>query len=152
MEFYLTKDNQQRKMKAGSALYMLFIFIPFVGGLIHLILTIINKQFKGVWLNLLLLNLIIFVIYVILLFISIFLMIASATLGAILLLLSTLGLFGVIIYLYIHLIIHANEYSLSQYLKDGYTITNEENLPSEIKYWIDKNKDKQKPKFLFLNF
>ncbi|MFV0287930.1 MAG: hypothetical protein ACK5HR_00565 [Mycoplasmatales bacterium] len=164
MEFYLTKNSQKRKVKAGSALYILFIFIPFIGIFIYLILSIKNKQFKGAWLNSLLISLISLIIFMIFYFISILIMmillalatikslIISISLIPILIILNFLITFGLIIYVYINLIINANKYSLSQYLAEGYTIDNEKNLPVEIKYWIDTNKKKKKSKLLFLNF
>ncbi|MFV0288977.1 MAG: hypothetical protein ACK5HR_05975 [Mycoplasmatales bacterium] len=148
MDLYLSKGIKKRKVKAGPALYLLLGFIPFIGGLIQLILTIVYKQFKGIILNSFLIVSASSMVYIIVeLFAN-----SLGSLGIIINILGVLGFLGFLIYFYILLIINSNCYSLQQYLNDGYIIDNEENLPSNIKIWIETSKSKKKPFFLLLNF
>lgn len=121
MNVILEKDGQTIQYGTGSALYLLLNLIPFVGGIVTLVLIIIKKQFRGVSLNQIVLSLIFFVIYFVMA------MIIAATESAflaILLLLFALG-FGILgIVMYVYYILNANYYSIKQRLEEGYTVVN----------------------------
>lgn len=52
----------------------------------------------------------------------------------------------------INLSINANKYSLYQYLKDGYEITNYNELDKKTKTYIEKSKKKKRPSYLLFKF
>ncbi len=145
----LTKGGETRTVKAGNALYMLLGFIPVVGGIIFLVLSIIKKQFRGICLNELLWSLIIAIIAILLPLIG-----ATISLGfaAFLSLIDILAMFILAIYIFVHLILNANKYSLAQYIKEGYEVSNMDQLDEKTKSWIEENKEKERAKFLLLKF
>ncbi len=149
MDIILNKNGETRTVKAGNALYMLIGFIPLVGGIIFLVMTIIRKQFRGICLNELLWSLIIVLISILLPLIG-----GTISLGfaAFLSLIAILAAFILGIYIFIHLVLNANKYSLAQYIQEGYEIANMEQLDEVTKSWIEENKEKQRAKFLFLEF
>lgn len=142
MKIYLTKEHEQRTIKAGPALYLLCEFIPFFGGIIKLIIAIVNKQFKGAILNPI-------IAVLIPSFVCLFLEDTLELLGLVILLIAYITLY---IYILVISITNTNKYSLQQYLEDGYTIENEESLPKDVQAWIQENKDKKKPFFYLLKF
>ncbi len=145
----LTKDGELRTVKPGNAWYILLVFIPFVGSIIFLVLAIIRKQFKGIFLNEFLLGAILSLAFF---FVSLLVGLISLKLGAVIMMILSIGvlIFGVV--LYVDLVSNANKYSLSQYLADGYEITNENELGTATKMWLEENKNKERAKFLLIKF
>ncbi len=145
----LTKDGESRTVKPGNAWYILLVFIPFVGSIIFLVLSIIRKQFKGIFLNEFLLGAILSFAFF---FVSLLVGLISLKLGAVIMMILSIGvlIFGVV--LYVDLVSNANKYSLSQYLADGYEITNENELGTATKMWLEENKNKERAKFLLIKF
>ncbi len=145
----LTKDGESRTVKPGNAWYILLVFIPFVGSIIFLVLAIIRKQFKGIFLNEFLLGAILSLAFF---FVSLLVGLISLKLGAVIMMILSIGvlIFGVV--LYVDLVSNANKYSLSQYLADGYEITNENELGTATKIWLEENKNKERAKFLLIKF
>ncbi len=145
----LTKDGESRTVKPGNAWYILLVFIPFVGSIIFLVLAIIRKQFKGIFLNEFLLGAILSLAFF---FVSLLVGLISLKLGAVIMMILSIGvlIFGVV--LYVDLVSNANKYSLSQYLADGYEITNENELGTATKMWLEENKNKERAKFLLIKF
>ncbi len=148
MNIKLTKESNQRTLKAGVAYYLLLMFIPFIGSIITLVLIILKKQFRGIALNQFLVSLIMLA----LVSLASVLAIISAKLSAALVLIITLFSMAFGIFLFIHLILNSNKYSLAQYIKEGYEIENFDELNQETKIWIEENKDIKRPKFLLLDF
>ncbi len=145
----LTKDGESRTIKPGNAWYILLVFIPVVGSIIFLVLSIIKKQFRGIFLNEVLLGILLFLATMVL---SIVGGIISLKLGALLMTLASLASMGFGIFLYVHLVINSNRYSLSQYLAEGYEVANEKELGASTKMWLEENKDIKRAKFLLLKF
>lgn len=113
MKVILEKDGQQVSYKAGSALYMLLSFIPF-GGIITLVLNIVYKQFRGIWLNQLIVTLI-----------TLVLVIVAAVIGSdALIVIAYILMLVSLIYLYVMYVFNANHYSVKQRLEEGYTVVN----------------------------
>ncbi len=148
MDIKLTKESNQRVLKAGVAYYLLLMFIPFVGSIITLVLVILRKQFRGVIINQFLVSLIMFLLFILAGLIAII----SAKVSAILILIIFFFSMILEIFLYVHLILNSNKYSLAQYIKEGYEIENLDELDGKTKYWIEENKDIKRPKFLLLDF
>ncbi len=149
MDIILTKDTETRTVKASTAWYVLLMFIPFVGSIALLVMSIVKKQFKGVILNGFLIGLVIFALTMLLTIVGGFISIA---LGGLLVLICALGSMVFSIYFYVHMIINANKYSLAQYIQEGYEVSNMDQLDEVTKLWIEENKEKQRAKFLFLEF
>ncbi len=68
MDIQLVKNDNRRTIIGGPSLYLLLFFVPYIGDVVILILTIIKKEFRGVFLNKLILIIIeiflmIFIIY-----------------------------------------------------------------------------------------
>ncbi len=157
----LELNGNIREVKTTPAIYLLCYFIPLVGWLITLIIMITRKQFKGIFLN----NLIIgaigaFIIYPSSFLIVTFTSINSAgvllriiTLLAIILLsILILFIFGLIIYSYIYQVINANKLTLKSLLNQGYHIMNEHTLTPEQVEFVEKSKMIKRPWFLVLDF
>lgn len=122
MNIILEKDGKTFEYKTGNALYLLFSFVPAIGNLIALCLMIIRKQFRGVYLN----QLLLLVIYVVL---------ARVTyaLGITFLFQLINSLFVILfIYMTVMYILNANYYSIRQRLDEGYTVVNGDNPDVEI--------------------
>ncbi len=145
----LTKDGESRTVKPGNAWYILLVFIPFVGTIIFLVLSIIRKQFRGIFLNEVVLGLLLFLVTMVVTMVG---GIISLKLGALLMALASLGIMGFGIFLYIHLVINANKYSLAAYLAEGYEVANENELVASTKMWLEENKDAKRASFLLLKF
>ncbi len=149
MDIILTRDGEIRKVKAAPTWYALLSFIPFVGGIAVLVLSIVKKQFRGIVLNGFLIGL---VLSILTLFLTLLGGIISQNVAGIIALIIALGAMAFGIYFYVHIIINANRYSLAQYLEDGYNIENMDYLDEATKLWIEESKDKQRASFLFLKF
>ncbi len=149
MKIFLKKDMEQREVSAGNAWYVLTGFIPFIGGILLLVLLIVKKQFKGVFLNMLIISAIATTIY---LFSSVIFFAISEFLGVLFLLLGIVAFFALAIYLYVLFVRKANRYALAQYLEDGYEIINMDQLDEEAKVWVEESKDIKREKFLLLKF
>ncbi len=148
-DILLTKDGEVRTVKPGNAWYVLLVLIPFVGSIIFLVLSIVRKQFRGIFLNGFLIGLIAGGVIMVL---SIVGGIINIKLGESLMIISWLVYIAFAIYMYIHFVLNANKYSLSQYLADGYEITNENELGTATKMWLEENKNKKRAKFLLIKF
>lgn len=121
MNVILEKDGQQIEYKSGAAIYLLLQYIPIVGNLIVLVMIILRKQFRGVWLNQLIFVLVSSAIY------SIIAVGSSDGNGGILLSVMSIALMLLsffLIYMNIMYILNANYYSIRQRLEEGYTVQN----------------------------
>lgn len=117
MKINLKRNNEEITYNNSNALYILLGLIPFVGMFIVLVLAITRKQFRGFFLNWIILKII-----------------SGFTLGFIFTFTPTTYVFNIaaiIIYLFllyvlIDYVIYANLYSVKQRLAEGFYITNEE--------------------------
>ncbi len=148
-DIILTKDIETRTVKPGNAWYVLTGFIPFIGGILLLVLLIMRKQFRGIFLNILLISVIVGPLFLILFAIMVAI---SEPLGGLFLLMEIIGFFVFKIYLYVLFVRKANRYSLAQYLEEGYEIINMDQLGEESKFWIEESKDIKRNKILLLKF
>lgn len=110
MKVRLEKDGKVREYKAGVAMYQIWtiIFPP-----VSLILSIVFKQFKGTYLNILIISFIVSMVATVI-------GQANASLYAL------LGLVGyiAITYLAIMYTLNANKYSVRARMEEGYRVTN----------------------------
>lgn len=160
----LKKSEETRKVKSTPAYYvilpvinilvvLLFLILgvannfittilPMILSLIFLIMSVIQKQFKGVYLNTEIISIVTRTFALLFIYTKI---------PSLVILMYVIAL---IIYAFslIIVMLNANKYSLAQYLKEGYEIIDEENLSSREKEFIKKNKDINKPKYLLLDF
>lgn len=123
MNVILEKDNHQVKYKSGAAIYLLLQYVPIIGNFAVLVMLILRKQFRGVWLNQLIYVIISSVIY------STVVVGSSdgngsALLSVMSIVLMLLSFF--LIYINIMYILNANYYSIRQRLEEGYTVQNME--------------------------
>lgn len=131
MNVILEKDGVQRSYKAGNAMYLLFNLIPIIGNLTVFILMIVKKQFRGIFLNQLIIGLFISIVSTILILLNVnnkILMVIS----------SLIGLY--ILYTYI---MNANYYSIKQRLAEGFVVVND-NDP-EVKLAVEKANEVKTP-------
>lgn len=126
MNVVLEKDGQKFDYKAGSAIYLLFGIIPVIGGIVGLVLAIINKQFRGVYLNMFLVGLIMMVGMILVV------LTGSQTLVTIFYILYMAFSY----YMIIMYVLHANEYSVKQRLAEGYVVTNINE--AEVQAFVEK--------------
>ncbi len=146
MDIQLIKGGNKRTVIAGPSLYLLLFFVPYIGNVALLILTIIKKEFKGVFLNKL-------ILVIIETFLMIVMVLFSIALGSFLLMIISIVLCLLFnIYIDVVLIKNANKYFLAQYLYEGYEIENEDFLSDKTKLWIDENKNIKRNYFLILDF
>lgn len=114
MNINLEKDGQTLSYKTGNAFYLLLSFIPVVGSIVVLVLTIMRKQFRGILLN----QFIIGLISILVLFLSIF----TGSEGIISFVYILLLVFMLVVY--VNYVVNANYYSIKQRLEEGYTVVN----------------------------
>lgn len=121
MNVILEKDGHQIEYKSGAAIYLLLQYIPGIGSLIVLVMMILRKQFRGIWLNQLIFVIITSAIY------SIIVVGSSDGSGSILLSIMSVVLMFLsffLIYMNIMYILNANYYSIRQRLEEGYIVQN----------------------------
>lgn len=117
MKINLKRNNEEITYNNSNALYILLGLIPFVGMFIVLVLAITRKQFRGFFLNWIILKII-----------------SGFTLGFIFTFTPTTYVFNIaailvylfLLYVLIDYVIYANLYSVKQRLAEGFYITNEE--------------------------
>lgn len=128
MNIILEKNGQQIEYRAGNALYLLVAFIPYIGGLISLVLQFKNKHIKGIFLNQLIIAAAAVVAMIVVLIISSTTGVDSA-LGQILaiILVMLMIAFAILsIWMTVAYILNANYYAIKQRLAEGYSVVNEQ--------------------------
>lgn len=140
MNVILEKDGQTLEYKAGAALYLLLNFVPLVGFIITLVMMIMKKQFKGIFLN----QLVVGLILTLLLFVSFF------TGSDLLISIVYFIVLGFSAFMTVMYIINANYYSIKQRLEDGYTVTNENEL--EVQEAVTRAQSIKKPFWQLIKF
>ncbi len=144
MNVIFEKDGEVLQYGVGSALYLLLGFIPMVGALIVLIMTIMKRQFRGVWLNQLIVGLILGILFIIGIVISAVL--SSAGLVYIL----YIAILACSLAMTITYTINANLYSVKQRLEEGYTVKNL-NDP-QVAEFVEKARNTKLPFFQITRF
>lgn len=139
MNINLKKNNEEFTYKNSNALYILLGLIPFVGMIIVLVLAISRKQFRGFFLN-----------WIILKFISGFVLgfISAFTSAPYVFNIAAIIVYLFLLYVLIDYVLYANLYSVKQRLAEGFYITNEE---ENIDFISEVNK-KKVPVWQFTKF
>lgn len=122
MKITLEKNGEQITYNTGLALYLLLSFIPIVGSITFLVLSIIRKQFRGIVLNQLLITIIANVILSIVYISKIEFLLHIVAFGVSI-------LFMVILAFYV---LNANTYSVKARLAEGYTVVGDSQQHTEI--------------------
>lgn len=144
MNVILEKDGQQFEYKVGPALYLLFGFVPFIGQILVLVMEIMRKQFRGIFLNE-------FVVAVIITVLTIVTMLISVALGSNLLIsLLYFVLVAFSIYMYVIYVINANALSVRQRLEEGYKVVNMDN--PDVAAFVQKAEATKVPFFQITKF
>ncbi len=140
----MKKGNHYVEYKDDLALYVLLCLIPYIGEIVFLIISIRREQFRGIWLNRL-------IISCIGLFILLLCIIFDYTLGYLLLTLICIKILYVCkIIILIDYAINANYYSINKRINEGYEIINENEY--DIKYAISKARNKKTKFWQFTPF
>lgn len=130
MNVILDKDGVQRSYKTGNAMYLLFSLIPILN-LVSFVLMIVKKQFRGIFLNQLVIGLFISIIATILFFVGVNTKVTMA-------ISSIIGLYITITYVF-----NANYYSIKQRLAEGFVVVN--NTDPEVTMAVEKAKEIKMP-------
>lgn len=131
MNVILEKDGVQRSYKAGNAMYLLFNLVPIIGNLTVFILMIVKKQFRGIFLNKLIIGICISIVATICVLLNVnntLLMVISSLIG---------------IYVLYTYVMNANYYSIKQRLAEGFVVVND-NDP-EVKLAVEKANEVKTP-------
>lgn len=140
MNVILEKDGKTIEYKSGMAIYLCFNFLPIVGSFIALFLMIVRKQFKGVFLN----QLIVAIILTSLFALS---LLTGSSLIINVMYFITLGFSAFMTVMYI---LNANFYSIKQRLDDGYTVVNGNEIT--VQEAVTKAQAMKKPFWQLLKF
>lgn len=139
MNIILDKDGQTIEYKTGSALYLLWNFIP-LGGIITLVLMITRKQFRGILLNEIVYSILFILVYMAMMLLT---LTTNSSLIGLLMLVVMLGFAIIGIFMYVFYVLNANYYSIKQRLVEGYTVQNMDII--EVQMAVQKAESLKKP-------
>lgn len=140
MYITLQKNDHTVTYKADYALYLLLAYIPIIGWLILIFMTLTRHHFKGIVLNQI-------VLYLISLTITTVLYLNN--LPSLLNLWNIIS-FGLFVYIYITYALKANQFAVKQRLHEGYKITSPIN--HQTKLFLDQLGATPKPLWQLINF
>lgn len=141
MNVILEKDGEQFSYGVGNAMYLLISFVPLFGTLITLIMSIVKKQFRGIFLNMF--------IYSFAFSLMVYAFKAADILDQAKPIVIIVYL-TIYYYFFIMYVLNANSYSIKQRLSEGFTVVNGDD--QQVKAAVEKAESTNKPVWQLTKF